>query len=168
MRRTELASLLINDVDIENRLVTINLGKGAKDRIIPISERACLWIAFYLKYIRPKYAHLTSGQYLFLNDKGNAYRPSTLSDMASKYAKRSGASSKGACSLFRHASATIMLDNDAELRFIQKLLGHADISTTQIYTHVSTKKLSSVYTKTHPSARKSIPENVQKLLKGAR
>jgi len=72
--------------------------------------------------------------------------------MAASYVKSARLKRGGACNLFRHATATIMLDNGAELRHVQEMLGHADISTTQIYTHVSRTKLTEVYNKSHPSA----------------
>lgn len=164
IRRTELAHLQLDDIDTTEQLLTINLGKGAKDRIIPLSERACLWIGFYIQHLRPLYANWLSGNILFLNDKGQVFKPASLSDMVGKYVRRSGVAKSGATNLFRHASATMMLDNDADIRIIQAMLGHADISTTQIYTHVSTRKLSEVYHKTHPSAIRRLPPGVERLL----
>jgi len=153
IRRSELRMLDIEDIDLTEFLLRVNHGKGHKERIVPISQRACEWIAFYLSKIRPMISFITSGSALFLSNQGKRIHPNRLSDMASQYVRLAGIKRAGACNIFRHATATTMLDNGAELRHIQEMLGHADISTTQIYTHVSRSKLSSVYQKTHPSAQ---------------
>ncbi|MCP4984800.1 MAG: tyrosine-type recombinase/integrase [Colwellia sp.] len=152
IRRTELMCLDIDDVDLTLKLLRINRGKGNKERIIPISRRACEWLALYISKIRPMISFIGSGSTLFLANNGKRYTPNKLSEMASRYVKLSGIKRAGACHLFRHATATTMLDNGAELRHVQEMLGHADISTTQIYTHVSRAKLTEVYNKSHPSA----------------
>jgi integrase/recombinase XerD len=154
IRRSELLYLNIEDVDFHGQLVRVNRGKGNKERIVPISRRACEWITFYISKIRSNIAFIGSGSTLFLSNNGKRYRPNQLSDMVSRYVKLAGLKRAGACHLFRHSTATIMLDEGAELRHVQEMLGHADISTTQIYTHVSRSKLRSVYNATHPSAQK--------------
>ena len=152
IRRTELQALDIDDVNLTDGLLRVNHGKGGKERIVPISVRACEWIALYLTKVRPQFANIASSSTLFLANNGKAYKPGKLSEMVGRYVKLSGMKRGGACHLFRHATATIMLDNGAELRHVQEMLGHADISTTQIYTHVSRTKLGEVYNKSHPSA----------------
>jgi len=153
IRRTELKELDIDDVNLADGLLRVNQGKGGKERIVPISVRACEWIALYLTKIRPSFANIaSSGSTLFLANNGKQYKPGKLSEMVGRYVRLSGMKRGGACHLFRHATATIMLDNGAELRHVQEMLGHADISTTQIYTHVSRVKLSEVYNRSHPSA----------------
>lgn len=152
IRRTELLHLDIDDVNLSDNLLRVNHGKGSKERIVPISPRACEWIVLYLSKIRPQFAQISSGSTLFLANNGKQYKPGKLSEMVGRYVRLSGMKRGGACHLFRHATATIMLDNGAELRHVQEMLGHADISTTQIYTHVSRVKLAEVYNKSHPSA----------------
>jgi integrase/recombinase XerD len=152
IRRTELLHLDIDDVNLSDNLLRVNHGKGNKERIVPISPRACEWIAMYLTKIRPHFASIASGSALFLANNGKQYKAGKLSEMVGRYVRLSGMKRGGACHLFRHATATIMLDNGAELRHVQEMLGHADISTTQIYTHVSRVKLSEVYNRSHPSA----------------
>lgn len=152
IRRTELQALDIDDVNLTDGLLRVNHGKGGKERIVPISARACEWIALYLTKVRGRFANIASGSTLFLANNSKAYKPGKLSEMVGRYVKLSGMKRGGACHLFRHATATIMLDNGAELRHVQEMLGHADISTTQIYTHVSRTKLGEVYNKSHPSA----------------
>jgi integrase/recombinase XerD len=152
IRRVELRNLDIEDIDIKQQLVRIRKGKGDREYILPISERACEWIVFYLAKLRPQLATITSGSALFLNDKGTRFRVNALSDMASRYVRLAGFKRAGACHLFRHSTATIMLDNGADLRHVQEMLGHVNISSTQVYTFVSRSKLTEVYNKTHPSA----------------
>lgn len=120
---------------------------------MPIAERACLWIDFYLKEVRPKLATAQSSATLFIDDNGLAFREQQLTRMVSKYVKRAGIKIKGACNLFRHGTGTLMHENGADIRHVQEMLGHADISTTQIYTHVVINKLSEVYLSTHPVAK---------------
>lgn len=155
MRRCELRDLNVEHVDLVGQQVRINQGKGYKDRLVPISERACRQIEHYLKHWRPRLAGRESGVRLFLNNHGQAFRPSQLSDMASRYFRLAGIEKGGGCNQFRHAAATHMVDNGADIRHVQAMLGHADISTTQIYVHVSMRKLKDVYAKTHPSAQLS-------------
>jgi len=152
IRRTELSNLDIDDVDLSERQIRIRKGKGDRERIVPISTRGCEWIAFYLSKVRPRISFIGSGSALFLANNGKRFRPNKLSDMVSRYVKLAGIKRAGSCYLFRHATATKMLDNGADLRHVQEMLGHADISTTQIYTHVSRSKLAEVYGKSHPSA----------------
>jgi integrase/recombinase XerD len=152
IRRTELANLDIEDVDLNEQRVRIRKGKGGRERIVPISIRGCEWLAFYLGKVRPRISFINSGSALFLANNGKRFRPNKLSDMVSRYVKLAGIKRAGSCYLFRHATATTMLDNGADLRHVQEMLGHADISTTQIYTHVSRSKLAEVYGKSHPSA----------------
>ncbi len=139
-------------MNFADQLLRINRGKGNKERIVPISTRACEWLALYISKIRTKVSHIGSGGTLFLANNGKRYNANKLSEMAGRYVKLSGFKRAGACHLFRHATATTMLDNGADIRHVQEMLGHADISTTQIYTHVSRSKLTEVYNKSHPSA----------------
>jgi len=154
IRRTELSLLELKDVDFNGKLLRINHGKGDKERIVPISRRACEWLALYISKVRPMFTYIASSNALFLANNGKRYKPNKLSDMASGYVKLAGICRQGSCYLFRHATATTMLDNGADLRHVQEMLGHASISTTQIYTYVSRSKLSGVYDISHPSARK--------------
>jgi integrase/recombinase XerD len=155
IRRTELLHLQLDDVDFHHQILRVNHGKGAKERIVPISQRACEWLATYITKIRPQIAFIGIGNSLFLANHGNAFSAGKLSEMAAKYVKMAGIKRFGACHLFRHATATSMLEADADLRHVQEMLGHASISTTQIYTHVSRAKLIKVYKATHPSAQQS-------------
>lgn len=90
---------------------------------------------------------------LFLANNGKAFLPPRMSELASKYVKLAGLKKGGPCNLYRHSTATLMLDNGADIRYLQEILGHASISTTQIYTHVAQKKLKELYSRTHPAAK---------------
>jgi integrase/recombinase XerD len=155
IRRTELRQLNLDDIDFEQRQLRVNQGKGCKDRYVPCAKIACLWIYKYLKEVRGTLTNQHSGKTLFLANNGKAFRDSQLSELVAKYIKLSDVRKKGACNQYRHAAATHMVDNGADIRHVQSFLGHADISTTQIYVHVSMTKLREVYDKTHPSASRS-------------
>lgn len=152
IRRTELMHLRFSDINFEANELTITHGKGHRQRIVPISKRALEWILLYWQRYRPILASIGGSDYLFLANSGKQFLPNKLSDLVAKYVKMAGLKRHGACHLFRHATATFMLDNDADIRHVQVMLGHASLSTTQIYTHVSQKKLHAVYARTHPSA----------------
>lgn len=153
IRRMELANLDIGDFDAQSELLTVRRGKGQKDRRVPIARRASEWIVLYLQDIRPTFARLESGKALFLADDGLRFREQQLTRLASKYVKRAGIDKPGACNLFRHATGTLMHENGADILYVKEMLGHADVSTTQIYIQVSRRKLREVYAKTHPAAR---------------
>lgn len=153
VRRTELANLDIKDIDFKHQLVTVRKGKGSLDRRVPIAARALNWVRQYLKELRPNLQNLDSGEALFLGATGKRIRPSKLSDMVSACVQRSGVGKSGSCHLFRHAAATAMLRNGADIRYVQEMLGHLDITSTQIYTRVTVMDLTRVYNETHPAAR---------------
>lgn len=153
MRRAELSHLEIFDVDADRGTVLIRQGKGRKDRIVPIGERACRWLAKYVADVRPLLATPASGAALFLTHLGAAIRPELMTTIVRSYIEAAGIQKEGACHLFRHAMATLMLENGADIRFIQQMLGHASLETTEIYTHVSIRKLKEIHSATHPSAR---------------
>ncbi len=152
IRRAELANLTLFDIDAANNSLAVREGKGRKDRLIPIGERALAWIEKYLLDVRPMLVRDPSDNMLFLTDRGQHFVKKRLSDLVKKYLTAVGIDSGGACHLFRHSMATLMLENGADLRYIQAMLGHADISTTTIYTRVAIGKLRDVHTRTHPTA----------------
>ncbi|GIK53794.1 MAG: tyrosine recombinase XerD [Planctomycetota bacterium] len=153
MRRCEIIALRTDEVDFERGLLTVTQGKGKKDRVIPVGENALQWIKRYLDAVRPKLMRLRRShrEQLFLSKTGNALTPSGVSIMVREYLTQAGILSRGACHMFRHSMATGMLENGADIRFIQEMLGHADLKTTQIYTHVNPIKLKQVHAHTHPS-----------------
>ena len=154
MRRTELAQLRLHDLDTQRQLIMIRCGKGKQDRMVPIGQRALDWIQAYLDNVRPELLIDKRETALFLTPRGGPLDPQSLSDMVRKYVQQSGIRKRGGCHLFRHATATLMLENGADVRYVQALLGHADLRTTQIYTHVSITQLRKVHEQTHPAKPK--------------
>lgn len=151
MRREELANLRLSDVITNEKVVRINHGKNDKDRVVPISDRACRVVKDYVEQQRSELATFNSDDTLFLNNQGKRFEGRQLSALFNFYKRRAGVKKRGACNLFRHTGATRMLERGADIRVIQELLGHADLSTTQIYTHVAVNTLKRVYKETHPS-----------------
>lgn len=150
IRRMELTKLSIQDVDRERGTLFIREGKGKKDRMIPIGERALAWIAAYRDWGRPELVGLQDDGTLFLNALGNPLKPYHLTILVKNHVTKSGIGKAGACHMFRHTMATLMLENGADTRYIQAMLGHASLETTQIYTKVSIRKLKDIHTATHP------------------
>jgi integrase/recombinase XerD len=150
LRRMELPGLALYDVDLTRRIVMVREGKGRRDRVIPIGVRACAWVEKYLTESRPQLL-VAEVEALFVNDYGEPVTPEFLATKVKRYLLFAGIDKPGATHLFRHAMATHMLDNGADTRFIQAMLGHADLATTQIYTHVSIEKLKQIHDATHPA-----------------
>jgi integrase/recombinase XerD len=153
IRRAELVGLRVDDVNVERQTLMVRLGKGKKDRVVPLGERALAWVMKYLDIVRPDLAGADDLGALFLTRFGEAPTTDSLSRLAAKYIEDSGVGKKGACHLFRHTMATLMLEGGADVRYVQEMLGHANLETTQIYTRVSVHKLREVHTATHPGAR---------------
>lgn len=157
MRRAELVALRIDDVDLERGTLLIRQGKGAKDRMVPVGERACRWIEKYLYTVRPGYIDDVGSATLFLAKHGAGMQGKQLSVIVKKVIAAANLERftdthpNAACHLFRHACATHMLEGGCDIRYIQALLGHADLSTTEIYTQVSILQLKAVHTATHPA-----------------
>jgi integrase/recombinase XerD len=151
MRRQELLDLIIYDLDIERGTVMIRQGKGDKDRVVPIGERALAWIVKYLEDVRPEYATGADKGIVFLSALGQPISGGWLAQIIHAYIEGARIGKKGSCHIFRHTMATLMLENGADIRFIQAMLGHAELSTTEIYTQVSIKKLKAIHTATHPA-----------------
>lgn len=151
LRRTELCNLQVSDLSLSRQTVFVREGKGGKDRLLPVGERAIAWLAKYLTDVRHQLLLSVTEATLFLNDYGEPFRDSKLGDKVKRYMKNAGISAPGSCHLLRHAMATHMLENGAELRFIQAMLGHADFRATQVYTHVSIRKLQEIHAATHPA-----------------
>lgn len=152
MRRMELARLALGDIDAERGVVLIREGKGGKDRLIPMGERALHWVDRYLQEARPQLAWNQAEATVFLGREGHAMNPMWLSTTVARYVERAELGKKGGCHLFRHTMATLMLEGGADIRFIQAMLGHAELSTTQIYTQVAIRQLQKVHSSTHPGA----------------
>ena len=153
LRRMELLNLKLYDIDQKHGLVTVRQGKGKRDRVVPIGQRALAWLDVYLKSLRPEIAKKPDDGIIFLTSNGVPFTPNHLSWLARQYVKSAAIGKNGACHIFRHTMATLMLEGGADIRYIQAMLGHVRLDTTQIYTHVSIRKLKQIHETTHPAAR---------------
>ena len=151
LRVSELVHLKPQDINLEEGYLT-TMGKGRKQRIVPLGDEAAAWVARYLRDARPALLHRRSSPRLFVNARGGG--PGLTRVGFWKILKAHGRTAGLAASLsphvIRHSFATHLLDRGADLRAIQMMLGHADLSTTQIYTHILGARLRSVYDKCHP------------------
>jgi integrase/recombinase XerD len=153
IRRMEVVHLSVFDLDTERGTLMVRQGKGKKDRMVPIGEQAIAWLERYLKDVRTGLVMPPDEGTLFLAVTGEELSPNRLTQLVRGYVNQADTGKKGACHLFRHTMATVMLENGADIRYIQEMLGHVELSTTQIYTQVSIKKLQAVHALTHPTAR---------------
>jgi len=160
IRRSECVRIDLDDLDRQRGLLTVRKGKGNKDRVVPVGERALHWLGNYLERTRPLLETPASGRAFFLSGYGERLSAGYLGNWvrrvidAALSAARGGAGGvSGSCHVLRHSCATHMLENGADIRFIQQMLGHARLDTTQIYTDVSIVQLREVHARTHPHAR---------------
>jgi integrase/recombinase XerD len=153
MRRSELAHLSIYDVDPERGIVVIRQGKGKKDRVVPIGDRAIAWLQKYLDEARPQLVSEPDDGLMFLAYTGQPFSPDLLTRWVAGYVDAANIGKRGSCHLFRHSVATLMLERGADIRYVQEMLGHASIETTQFYTKVSIRQLKEIHTATHPAAK---------------
>ena len=151
IRRMEAVNLRLYDIDISNGTLMVREGKGKKDRMVPLGERACAWIRKYIDDVRPSLAMTPDDGTLFLTEYGQAMINNRMSDTVKKHIDAAGIKKEGACHIFRHSMATHMLENGADIRFIQVILGHSSLSTTEIYTQVSIRQLKDIHRATHPA-----------------
>ena len=154
MRVSELVSLNLNNIDTEGCYVRC-FGKGNKERMIPIHPRAAQTVDEYVKEIRPQMVRSDEERALFLNQRGDRLTRQGLWQILKAYAKSAGLGKKVTPHTLRHSFATHMLSGGADLRSVQELLGHANISTTQIYTHLTSEHIRNTYDKAHPRAKQS-------------
>ena len=152
MRRAEIRNLRLTDIDHERGVVFIRQGKGNKDRVVPIGDRALGWIGKYTHEVRPLFVKEPDEGFVFLLKNGNRVSIHQLTTRTGRYVRAAEIGKPGACHLFRHTCATLMLEHGADVRFIQALLGHATLETTEVYTRVSIRKPKEVHTATHPAA----------------
>jgi len=153
IRRKELINLQMYDIDFERGTVFIREGKGGKDRVVPIGERAIAWVRKYMYEVRPQYVTMPDSGVLFLNDHGEQYSADRMTVHVRELVDKAEMVKKGSCHMFRHTCATLMLEGGADIRFIQQQLGHADLKTTETYTRVTISKLKAIHTATHPGAK---------------
>jgi integrase/recombinase XerD len=152
MRRMEVVGLKLFDLDLDGGTVLIRQGKGRKDRVVPIGERAAAWVQKYIREARTVLVAEPDDGTLFLTNAGEEISRDHLSDLVRFYVDQAKIGKTGSSHLLRHTMATLMLEGGADIRFIQQMLGHASLSTTEMYTHVSIRMLKQVHSATHPAA----------------
>ena len=154
LRVSECAGLLIHNINLKERYLTV-LGKESKERMIPFYPRCAQLISVYLNEVRPHYMNGQEHGILFVNEKGVPITPRNIQLMLDRQAVKAGIPMHVHPHMLRHSFATHMLDNGADLRVVQELLGHESLTTTQIYTHVTTEHLKKVVAMAHPHAKKA-------------
>jgi len=153
LRRMELVRLDVDDIEAERGVLLVRQGKGAKDRFVPVGERAMAWVERYRNQVRPQLEISSRIRALFLTGYGDRFSSGYLGNWLRRLLTHIGVTKEGSCHLLRHSCATHMLENGADIRYIQQLLGHTSLETTQIYTQVDIGQLRDVHARTHPGAR---------------
>lgn len=152
MRVSELINLTLERVDLNMKYI-IAFGKGSKERIVPLGSVAAEFLQQYLEKVRPKLMHTDKNtNIVFLAFGGHELTRQRFWQIIRAYGRKANINKALTPHILRHSFATHLLDNGADLRSVQELLGHSDISTTQIYTHLTNKRLRDIYAKAHPRA----------------
>ena len=151
MRASELIDLSEYMINIPEREIRV-IGKGDKERITFFSETARKWLEKYLLDKKKEYGNY-SRETVFTNNRGEKLTTRPLRRLISNYTQKAGIQKEITPHVFRHSFATELLNNGVDIRYLQELLGHSSISTTQVYTHVSKALLKDIYMKTHPLAK---------------
>lgn len=153
MRVSELISVPVKNVDLKMQYLIV-MGKGSKERMLPLGRTALRYLERYLNVVRPQLLHgkPDAAAELFVTSWGGGMTRQRVNEIIEEYGAGTGISKKITPHMLRHSFATHLLNNGTDLRVVQELLGHADISTTQIYTHLDVARLREVYDKTHPRA----------------
>jgi integrase/recombinase XerD len=154
LRVSELVSLKFNDIDLNNDFVRV-IGKGSKERIVPVSDLAIKWLSIYLNQYRPIILKNRDSEYLFISNALKSITRQGFFKIIKQEVKRAGINKDVSPHVLRHSFATHLLNHGADLRVIQELLGHSDISTTQIYTHLVNEKIKKDYEEYHPRSHKN-------------
>ncbi|MDO5678729.1 MAG: site-specific tyrosine recombinase XerD [Pelistega sp.] len=152
LRVSELVTLKTLNLNLEEGVIRVDMGKGGKDRIVPIGHECEYWLRLYLTQSRPVLLQQKSSDFLFLSRFGDGMTRQAFWQIVKKYALEAHIGVPLSPHVLRHAFATHLLNHGADLRVVQMLLGHSDISTTQIYTHVARERLKSLHKKHHPRA----------------
>ena len=151
MRRAELCQLNQGDVDFDRGFVWIEQGKGGKDRVIPIGARALQWLEKYLLEARPLLCSAVTERAVFVNTKGVRVNPNRLGSQVRYIFRSAGITRRGSCHLFRHTMATQLLEAGCDIRHIQEMLGHSNLESTKLYTHVTISHLKAMHERFHPA-----------------
>jgi integrase/recombinase XerD len=149
LRVSELVGMKLSQISQDMGVLRV-IGKGNKERLVPLGEEALAWLGRYLREARPPLLGQRSSEALFITARGTTMSRQAFWHLIKRYALRAGISTSISPHTLRHAFATHLLNHGADLRVVQLLLGHADISTTQIYTHVARERLKQLHAKHHP------------------
>ena len=152
LRRLEMIQLKLYDLSLDRGLILVRQGKGKKDRYVPIGERAIAWLEKYVREGRPQLAIEPDDMTVFLTAQGEPFSRDHMTWTVKDRIDAAKLGKTGSCHLFRHTMATLMHEGGADIRYIQQMLGHEDIKTTQIYTQVAIRALQRIHAATHPAA----------------
>jgi len=150
IRKSELMNLTANDVNLEEGVLRINGGKFNKDRVVPLTRLACSFLETYLKAIRPALLQGRVSDRVFISQRAAPLSKNALGEVVEKYARMAGLSKHVTCHIWRHSCATHLVKNRANLRHVQELLGHRDLSTTERYLHLTIADLKETHRQFHP------------------
>jgi len=157
IRKLELMNLTLPDVQLDEELLRINGGKGAKDRVVPLTAVAASFLESYINAIRPQLVRAAradkTSRRLFLSQRGLPIARNTLGGIVEKYARLARIKKRVTCHLWRHSCATHLLQNKANLRHVQEILGHRSLATTERYLHLTITELKAAHVKCHPRER---------------
>ena len=149
LRVSELVALTLDQVNLRQGVVRV-IGKGSKERLVPLGEEATSWLETYVTGARLDLLKSRRSDAVFITSRGSAMTRQAIWYLIKRYAKKAGISARMSPHTLRHAFATHLLNNGADLRVVQMLLGHSDISTTQIYTHIARSRLKELHARHHP------------------
>jgi integrase/recombinase XerD len=152
MRASECAGLRLDDVNVTAGYVVCT-GKGRKQRLVPLGAEAAAWVSRYVRDARPRFTKRRDSGHLFVNPRGTALSRQSLWIIVRRAATAAGVHRRVSPHVLRHSFASHLLENGADLRSVQAMLGHADIATTEIYTHLPSAALKRMYDRFHPRAR---------------
>jgi integrase/recombinase XerD len=161
IRKSELMNLTVNDVNLEDEVLRINGGKFNKDRVVPLTRLACSFLETYLKAIRPALLqgpggrHASASDRVFISQRAAPLSKNALGELVEKYARLAGVNKHVTCHIWRHSCATHLVKNKANLRHVQELLGHRDLSTTERYLHLTIGDLKEAHRKCHPREKQA-------------
>jgi integrase/recombinase XerD len=158
IRKAELMSLTVDNVNLEEELLRINGGKFNKDRVVPLTRLACSFLETYIKAIRPALLQGKGCNRLFVSQRAGPISKNALGELVEKYARQAGIKKSATCHVWRHSCATHLVKNKANLRAVQEMLGHRQLSTTERYLHLTITDLKEAHRKFHPREQGLKPE----------
>ena len=157
IRRQELCNLRLYDIDLENKTLRVHMGKGKKDRVVPLGRHAARYLRDYILDIRSHFTRTNkANRIVFVNRFGEPINKYLVNILVRTYAQKAGITKKVTPHIFRHTFATSLINNNADIRYVQEMLGHADIRTTQEYLRVVKGDLKRVHQKTHPREKQAM------------